>query len=95
VLKHENCLMDDPIVGTPAGLTKTVTEVANLPALDSGFGLRNLSQRIYTFLELRTETARLGNRSSGLTGGRQAGGSGLPAGPCWSRRERAARESLP
>jgi len=55
-------------VGTSLGLTETITEVADLPALDWGLGLRNLSERIWTFFELKTESARLGKSSSALVG---------------------------
>jgi len=52
VLEREKSLMEVPIMGTSPGLTETMTEVAILPALDSGLGLRNLAARIWTFFEL-------------------------------------------
>jgi len=65
--------MEVPIRRTSPGLTKTITEVADLPALDSGFALRNLAERICTFFELRIESAMLGKSSSGSPGRKASG----------------------
>jgi len=64
-LQPEKTLMVVPIVLTSPGLTETITEVADLPALDSGSVLRKLAERIGTFFELCIESARLGNSASG------------------------------
>jgi len=63
VLEREKSLNKFPIVGMPPGLTETITEVADLPALDSGSGLRNLAERIWMFFDLSIESLRLGNNS--------------------------------
>lgn len=65
VLEREKTLMGACMVGTLRGLTKPITELADLPALSLGIGLRNLAKRICTFFELSIESARLGNSSSG------------------------------
>jgi len=50
-LEWEKSLMEERIVGTSPGLTEMMTEVAYLLALDSGLGLRNLAETIWTFFE--------------------------------------------
>jgi len=64
VLELEKSLMEVPIVGMSPGLPETMTEVADLPALNLGLVLRNLPERIWTFFTLSIESARLGNSSS-------------------------------
>jgi len=59
VLEREKGLIEVPITGTSPGLTATITVVADLPALDSGFGLRNLAERICMSLELWMESKRM------------------------------------
>jgi len=61
------------MVGTSAGLTEILIEVRDLPALDVEFGLRYLVEKICMFFELRIETARLGNSSSGSSGRKVSG----------------------
>jgi len=68
VLEREKSLMDEPIVGTSPGLTETITELADFRELDSGFGLRNLTERICMFFELKIESLRLGKSFSGSPG---------------------------
>jgi len=60
------------MAGRSPGLTATMTEVADLWALDSKFGLRYLGERICIF-ELRIESARLGKNSPGPSGGKVSG----------------------
>jgi len=77
VLEREMSLMEVPIVATSWGLTATMTEVADLPALDTGLGLRNLAERIWTFFELCLEFARLGTRSSRFLGSKSSRREGI------------------
>jgi len=72
-LDSEKSLIEYPMTGTSPGLTKTITDVADLLALDSEFGLRYLAERISTFFVLRMETARLGKSSSGSSGRKASG----------------------
>ena len=65
VRDQEKSLIEDPRMGTWPGLPETMTEVADLPALDSKFQVRYLAERIWMFFKLRIETARLGMSSSG------------------------------
>jgi len=60
-------------VGMSLWLTETITEIADLPALDTWLGLTNLAERIWTFFELSIESARLGNSSSGSPGRNASG----------------------
>jgi len=73
VFEREKSLMEISIMGTLPGLTEKMTEVADLPALDSGLGLSNLHERIWTFFELSIESARLGNSPSGSPGRKASG----------------------
>jgi len=73
LLEREKGLIEVPITGTSPGLTATITEVADLPAIDSGFGLRNLAERICMSLELRMESKRLEKSSSGSQGRNPSG----------------------
>jgi len=73
VFEREKSLMEVSMMGTSRGLTETMTEVADLPALDLGLGLRYLPERIWTFFELSIESTRLGNSPSGFPGRKASG----------------------
>jgi len=82
-------------VGTSPGWTETMTEVAVLPTLDRVSGLRYLAARMRTFLELRTDSARQGNSSSGSSGRKASGREWMASCASLGRGERATRECLP
>jgi len=73
VRDREKSRIEEPILGTSPGWTETMTEVAVLPSLDRVSGLRYLAARMRTFLELRTDSARQGNNSSGSSGRKASG----------------------
>jgi len=60
-------------VGTSPGWTETMTEVADLPSLACGLGLRYLAERMRMFFELRIDSARH-RKSSSASSGRKASG---------------------
>jgi len=55
-------------VSTSPGWTETMLEVADMPSLECGLGLRYLAETMRMFLELRMDSARHGKSSSGSSG---------------------------
>ena len=95
VLEREKSLMELPIVGMSPGWIETITEVANLPALDLGLGLKNLAKGICSFFELRIESARLGNSSSGSPGRKASGREWIANRTSLEARRKGSQGELP